>query len=103
MITIDEYNNAITIINRYHKQVEDSIKENQGLKKTSLPTWIRSVECSRRLYNVLTIHMNSYQWVNGETIPANAKYIEDIDINKLRKERNCGEFTVKEFIELRGY
>ena len=97
MITREEYNKALDIVEAYHKQlfigsVGSSLRD---LGKTYLRDWEYYPKCSRRLKNVL--HDAFYgDWKFAENI-------EDIDIRELRKCRGAGKKTLDEFQELRGY
>jgi hypothetical protein len=97
MITREEYNKALDIVEAYHKQlfiggVSSSLRD---LGKTHLRDWEDYSKCSRRLKNVL--HEAFYgDWNFAENI-------EDIDIRRLMKCRGAGRKTLNEFQELRGY
>lgn len=65
--------------------------------RTRLGDWEKYKECSARLWNVLRCYSHD---ITGDFY---AMYIEDIDLNELRRTRNCGKITVNEFINLRGY
>lgn len=97
MITREEYNKALDVIEAYHKQlfidvVGSSLRD---LGKTHLRDWEDYNKCSRRLKNVLQdAFYGDYKF---------AENIEDIDIRQLRKCRGAGKKTLHEFTELRGY
>tara|TARA_R110002012_G_scaffold131321_1_gene283873 strand:- start:511 stop:804 length:294 start_codon:yes stop_codon:yes gene_type:complete len=97
MITREEYNKALDIVEAYHKQLFiDSVSGSlRDLGKTHLKDWKDYPKCSRRLKNVL--HDAFYgDWKFAENI-------EDISIRELRRCRGAGKKTLDEFKELRGY
>lgn len=86
MITIEEYNKAVNIVEKYHKQVENKIRA----KKTLACEWYKLDECSTRLRGLLMFRL-------GED------YIEDINYEKFKRTRNAGSKSWYEFEKLRGY
>ena len=97
MITREEYNKALGIVEAYHKQLNLDVVGTslRGLGKTHLRDWEGFPKCSTRLRNVL------YNAFYGDC--KFAKNIEDIDIRRLRKCSGAGKKTIDEFKELRGY
>jgi len=95
MITREEYNKALDIVEAYQKQlfignVSVSLKDNG---KTLVEDWDKLHECSKRLGNVL---LNQY----NEFLP---KYIEDFSKKGFMRFRNAGKVSWYEFTTLRGY
>ncbi len=95
MVTREEYNNALDIIEEYHKQLFKSlnIKEMRSDSKTKVVEWVLIDHCSVRLYNVLKFNKDD----------ARMRYIEDITKANFIKCRNAGLRSWNEFVELRGY
>jgi hypothetical protein len=89
MITRQQYLNALEIIDLYHRQNEKS-----GL--TLIQNWDKFNKCSIRLRSVLQklIDYNDERY---------GIYIEKINIEKMKLIRNCGQKSIDEFVELRGY
>jgi hypothetical protein len=91
MITREEYNKALDIVEAYHKQlfiggVSGSLRD---LGKTEWTKWDKlNTDCSIRLRNIILANPDLY--------------LEDITYNVFIRCRNSGEKTWKEFTELRG-
>ena len=100
MITKKEYEDALDVVEDYHKQiftteVKDKLECN---KNTKVQDWDKLSLCSTRLCNVLTSkHLNEF---NQEY---RIKYIEDLTKKQFKKIRNAGQFSWTEFENLRGY
>lgn len=96
MITKEQYLEALSIIEMYHKQLQ---QYSIGRSLTPITEWDKYDMCSTRLQNVL-YHIR-------EGIPRcvgyKEEFIENIQIHKMRKFPNCGKKSLGEFIELRGY
>lgn len=108
MITQDEYIKAIDVINQYQKELNNTIIKISKKGLTELKLWKCYRICSVRLRNILVVHMIEGRYYSAETseyisIPPIEKYIELVDLKKLKRERNCGNRSLKEFKELRGY
>ena len=99
MITREEYNKALDIVEAYHKQLFiDSVSDNlMNLANTPVLRWDKFHKCSTRLRSALkeADHYNTkYGW---------NYFIETIDRDSFMKIRNAGEKTWAEFVGLRGY
>ena len=87
MITREEYNKALDIVEAYQKQIFISINSDSG--KTRIKNWHLLKKCSTRLVNVLT---------NGKF-----EYIEDIISKEYYNSYLGGKKGWYEFQRLRGY
>lgn len=95
MITRDEYNKALDVVEAYHKQLfTNNVGILRDLEKTHLRDWEPYKHCSIRLKKVLHGAFYNCKF---------AKNIEDIDISELKKCRGVGKKTLDEFKELRGH
>ena len=99
MITREEYNKALDIVEAYHKQLFiDSVSGNlRDLANTPVLKWDKFHECSARLRSALILAAY-YNKEYGDNY-----FIETIDRNSFRKIRNAGGKTWAEFVRLRGY
>lgn len=89
MITREEYNKALDIVEAYHKQLFIDSVSLRGLGKTEWTKWAKlNTHCSVRLRNIILA--NPYF------------YVEDMTYDLFRKFRNSGDKTWNEFTELRG-
>ena len=91
MITREEYNKALNIVESYHKQLFiDSVSGSlRDLGKTEWTKWTKlKTDCSGRLRNIILANPNFY--------------LEDMTYDLFRRFRNSGDKTWKEFTELRG-
>ena len=98
MITREEYNKALDIVETYNKQlfigvVGSSLRD---VGKTKLNEWDKLNECSTRLYRILT----GFHRYNKT---AKNYYIEDLTNEEWSKFYLAGAKGWREFIELRGY
>jgi hypothetical protein len=94
MITKEEYLQSLEIIESYHKQLQNDIN---GVHLTPINQYIFNVDCSIRLKNILKLIER------GDYSRCHEKYIENIDLKKMSRVMGCGQKTIKEFINLRGY
>ena len=99
MITREEYNKALDIVEAYHKQLFiDSVSGNlRDLANTPVLKWDKFHECSARLRSALIL-ADYYNKEYGYNY-----FIETIDRDSFRKIRNAGHKTWAEFVRLRGY
>jgi hypothetical protein len=91
LITREEYNNALDIVEGYHKQVFDiaHIKKMRQHSKTRLFDWDKKNACGTRLRNVIDDNPDLF--------------LEDINFNFFIKLRRAGRKSWLEFQEIRGY
>ena len=87
MITREDYNRALDIVEAYNKQI--SIIINNQPSKTKVGDWISVNNCSGRLSNTLR--------TLGDV------YIEDINPRAFARVRNAGACTWREFTDLRVF
>ena len=92
MITREEYNKALDIVDAFHVQLKKDVQDGIDIGKTLTSNWVHYHTCSTRLHRILK--NNSY---GGEF------FIEDINKTLFFKFRNAGRKSWIEFIELRGY
>tara|TARA_R110000765_G_scaffold103664_2_gene193133 strand:+ start:519 stop:815 length:297 start_codon:yes stop_codon:yes gene_type:complete len=98
MITREEYNKALDIVEAYQKQlfsVSGSLIDNG---KTLIENWDKLKKCSTRLTNILTPTEHT-EWYK-KNLP---KYIEDVKKKGFYRLRNAGDVSWKQFTTLRGY
>ena len=91
MITREEYNKALDIVEAYHKQLFiDSVSGSlRDLGKTEWTKWTKlNSDCSTRLRNIILANPDFY--------------LEDMTYDLFRRFRNSGDKTWNEFLELRG-
>ena len=90
MITRKEYNDALDIVEEYHKQIFiNKINENtRNLAKTKWNKWILNKKCSIRLKNVILKHPDFY--------------LEDMTSNEFKRLRYAGIKSWNEFDKLRS-
>ena len=91
MISREEYNEALDVIEAYHSQL---FYINNDIGKTTISDWMSlniNISKHRRLYNVL------------RCLEINSEFIENLDEIKFMKYKNAGISTWKLFKELRGY
>ena len=93
MITREEYNLALDIVEKYHNQIFN-INTLRDKQKTLIMDWDKLHLCSRRLYNILRV-------LSSDAYP-NFKYIEDMEWGNFRRVRNAGAHSWREFSRLRG-
>ena len=85
MITREDYNKALDIVESYHEQL---FKENNSIK-TYWQNWSKLDHCSIRLRNGILRYPNLY--------------LEDITPALFNRLRNVGKKSWYEFVKLRGY
>ena len=96
MITREDYNKALDVVEAYHKQL---FIGGVGSSLTPISEWCKWRECSTRLRNVLlNIRQGTPSWVNYQE-----DFIENIRVDMMRRFPNCGKRSLDEFKELRGY
>jgi hypothetical protein len=98
MITREEYNKALDIIEGYHIQIfkiDLTLLKNNN--KTKIEDWEKYNQCSTRLRNGIT---NVCRVMNREKVLV--EYIEDITKKDFCKARYLGIKTWREFEHLRG-
>jgi hypothetical protein len=109
-ITQEQYFNAVSIIQAYHKQLLNQIVEIDKAKRllentdSASPVLLIDTAISVRLYNILKnncneiglcdTHSEFWGWKKFGTITTND--LHRINIHKLRKCRNCGPSTISE-------
>lgn len=102
MITREEYNKALDVLEAYQKQLfglkkKKTLKENS---KTIIKDWVCFYKCSVRLQNVL-VRMEVYD--SKEKIFKKIIYIEDINKKMFLNLKHAGSKSWREFVNLRGY
>jgi len=98
MITREEYNSALDLVEAYHKQLFIGITGNaRDNAKTHIHDWSELPKCSTRLYHALIASTVD----TGYGVPI--KYIEDITKRSFLRLRDVGYVSWWEFVELRGY
>ncbi len=100
MITREDYNKALDIVEAYHKQIAISGLRDNG--KTKLYEWAMESDCSTRLRNALT---GRWQRQNNPNYvqPEGLEYLEDVKEVVFMRIRNAGRKAWDEFVKLRGY
>lgn len=91
MITHDEYNNAVSIIKGYHKQITETIDSVESSGKETILDWMNSNKMSTKLRNQL-IHFKD---IFGN-IP-----IEHVDKTRWKQLRGGGETLWHEIAAIR--
>ena len=94
MITRKDYNEALDVVEAYHKQLFTCSDSLRDYGKTKILDWDKLKECSTRLYNVLTEMSQPHYEI---------EYIEDFTSSTFLKHRNAGKKSWMEFERLRGY
>ena len=100
MITREEYNKALDIVEAYHKQlfiggVSNSLR---SVGKTPLLEWKKFNLLKGRLPSVLEEIYNYNLEKKNKTI-----YLEDLVWLEFRRYRGAGKNTWDEFVKMRGY
>lgn len=100
MISREEYNKALDIVEAYHKQlflcgVDSSLRSE---KKTRLFDWEKRKLLPVLLQNVFK-NVSSYEDEKGGKI----HYIEDITWQEFKQFKYAGKKSWDKFVELRGY
>ena len=95
MITIEQYNKAVQIINEFHKQISKSI---EAVSKTTIREFlVANKDLDTRTRNAL-IRIDDY-YKGKQSI----MYIEDLDRTTFLKARDTGKNSWEKFIKARGY
>ena len=94
MITIEQYNKAVQIINEFHEQIAKSI---EGEKTTISEFLLANKDLDTRTRNAL-IRIDGY-YKKGNHI----MYIEDLERTTFLKMWNAGKKSWENFIKARGY
>ena len=103
MITREEYNSALDLVEAYHKQLFIGITGNaRDNAKTLVEDWSELPKCSTRLYHAL-VGRGRYTGYGYEKSHQPFKYIEDVNKSGFMKLRDVGQVSWTEFVELRGY
>jgi hypothetical protein len=100
MVTREEYNQALNIVEAYHKELTEKFINNLNINgKTVVSHWVRIIACSKRLNNILMGEHCSYD----ERDEYRMQYIENITKKDFMKRRHAGKGAWNEFVKLRGY
>jgi len=95
MITREEYNKSLDIVEAYHKQIFFN-KDNES-KKTPLLEWDKLQDCSSRLkYAIKRLYWWEYE-LNKTS------FIENLTWKQFARIPRAGKKTWDEFTKLRGY
>ena len=97
MITREEYNKALDVVEEYHKQLFINISniQNEILTRTPILEWNKLDKCNQRLYNALR-RLERQNKENGLDV-----FIENITEKSLKSIRNAGRKTWVDFKILR--
>ena len=102
MVTREQYLEALDKVETYYQQLRHTdLSENNLtlIKLTPIQEWDKLKDCSTRLKNILiNIKNGTPRWNNYQE-----DYIEKIDHTELKLFPNCGNVTLAEFFNLRGY
>ena len=101
MISREEYNKALDIVEAYHKQlfigsVGSSLNQKE---KTLIRTWDKFYDCPNHLQSILENIRERDESGNITRV----EYLEDVTRNIFRQQRRGGEKTWQIFKEIRGY
>ena len=89
MITKEEYLKALETVEQYHKQLSlQIVSTSEQVSKTNSIVWIRSIDCSGRLYNAVR-HL------------IKKEYVEDITSKDILQLRGYGKSVLSEFEQLK--
>lgn len=95
MITIEQYNKAIQIINEFHEQISKSI---EVVSKTTISEFlVVNKVLDTRTRNALIRIDDDYKKDNR------IMYVEDLDRTTFLKTRDAGKKSWENFIKARGY
>ncbi len=89
MITAEEYIAARTVVEDYHRQLTETIREIDHSHQVSLKSFINNVELSERLRNALTVLMKRIGNVR----------LEDIRPSDIANIHGVGLKSAQEFME----
>ena len=91
MITVEQYNRAVQIINEFHEQIDKSVK-------TTLTEFlVANKDLNTRTRNGLS-NLDYYSKKNNHTM-----YVEDLDKTRFLKSINLGKKSWENFVKARGY
>ncbi len=93
MITRKEYIKALTIVEDYHRQLNEAIAKVRDYRGIPVADFVRDVKISARLWSALNFFM--------ESRPDRPICLEEINEFEFRKLRNTGRVSWKEFVEKR--
>jgi hypothetical protein len=101
MITRQQYNDALNLVEEYHLQIKNEIKILDSVNKTEMILWLAENESkmSLRLKNILRITIEQ----NYTEHTFIYKYVEIITEHNFMRIRTAGKLTWEEFTKLRGY
>lgn len=94
MITVEQYNRAVQIINEFHEQIAKSIEDG---KTTIREFLVVNKELDTRTRNAL-IRIDYYYKEKQRIM-----YIEDLDRTTFLKTWNAGKKSWENFVKARGY
>ena len=95
MISIEQYKEAVHIINEFHEQLEKKI---EAVSKTTIRQFlVANKDIDSRTRNALH-GIDAHYKKNHRTI-----YIEDLDRTLFLKPKNVGEKAWENFVKARGY
>lgn len=95
MITVEQYNRAVQIINEFHEQISKSI---EVLSKTTISSFlVANKDLDKRTCNALISIDNLHKEEN------HIMYIEDLDRTRFLKCSDAGKKSWENFTKARGY
>ncbi len=95
MITIEQYNKAVQIINEFHEQISKSI---EAVSKTTISEFlVLNKDLDTRTRNALTRIDYDYKEYNQ------IMYVEDLDRTTFLTYRYAGKKSWENFTKKRGY
>lgn len=105
MITREEYNEALDVVEAYHKQINKQLQIQAKERPTLWEFTLRhSEKMSNRLFNCILENTAIYDRASRKYIQHPERiYFADMTTKELNKLRRMGARTVEEFKELRGY
>mgnify|MGYP001427347495 CR=1 FL=1 len=95
MITIEQYNEAVQVINKFHEQMVEKI---EAVSKTTIRQFlVANKDIDARTRNALHA-IDGYYKKNRHIM-----YIEDLDRAMFLKPKNVGGKAWENFVKVRGY
>ena len=95
MITIEQYNKAVQIINEFHEQISKSI---EAESKTTISEFlVVNKDLDTRARNALIRIDDDYKKDN------HIKYVEDLDRTTFLRYKDAGKKSRENFTKKRGY
>lgn len=96
MITREQYNQALDIVEQYHKQLKAEHEATVNMQKTPFYRWLQEnrTKIPTRILNAL-IFIGADEYDDF--------YLEDVTHYHFMRWKNLGEKSWKQFVELRGY